>query len=741
MADTLDIPGIAEAKEIGAGGFGRVYRAHQRSFNRTVAVKVLTRAADPDALRRFQRECQTMGAVSDHPNIVAVYDAGTTGQDEPYMVMQYLAQGSLGDGIRQFGRMDPAMATRIGVKICGALHTAHTAGVLHRDIKPDNILLSDYGEPMLGDFGIARLENETLTGTGVQASVAYAPPEVLSGRPPSVAGDIYSLGATLYHLLAGRVPFPAGQDEAIVSVIARIVSTDPPALSTFGIPGPVAAVVSTAMSRDMDQRYTSALDFGRAMQEAQRASSLSETELPLVAIPDGQAIHSGTFTTAAVTDACNEKEPARSGPITAGRATTDAAFSAMTLAGQWLPPTPPSSQEPDTPGVYGAASPPAPPNHNQGSNRRTALIVGAVAVTLCLLTGLILRITVFGSATCETRTLGLVLNGGSSPRDRAFDAAATNGAQLAVSQFVKDNPSCVITLKPVNPPEAKSSEKEQFGAFANDASVIGVIGPVSSQQDSAVEAFTRKGIPMVSAYIATDDFIEKGSGLTFRARPSAKKAGGDLARYLQQTYKPNKIVMASASASNVSYEVGRLMANSTKVVPVGVYSNWKSLVAKAGEENPDLIYIEADEDQPAADGVNQLRSTGYTKPIVVYTPDPIQAAKNQQQLDGTVWLTLTGYDLSSRAVKKFEGQYQERYGSTIPPAAVVAFDVADQYLAAIKTVGVERDKIRSQLVSTPYKGLIRTYRYESNGELSGAENVFLYQPSHGKPVFKGPIRS
>ncbi|MEJ7584136.1 MAG: serine/threonine-protein kinase [Acidimicrobiales bacterium] len=180
------IDGITGLEVIGRGGFGTVYRGRQEEFKRTVAVKVLDASADEnDVRRRFGHEIAAMGAVSHHPHMVAVYAAGTTADRRPFLVMPYLPGGSLAERIEQ-GPVPWPEAVSLGTRLAGALAAAHSVGVLHRDVKPGNIMFSSYGEPQLADFGIARIAGSTRTATGlVTATVTYAPPEILraDGRP------------------------------------------------------------------------------------------------------------------------------------------------------------------------------------------------------------------------------------------------------------------------------------------------------------------------------------------------------------------------------------------------------------------------------------------------------------------------------------------------------------------------------------------------------------------------------
>lgn len=197
--------GFDNVEEIGRGGFGVVYRCVQPSLDRAVAVKVLSTDLDRDNLERFLREQRAMGRLSGHPHIVTVLQVGVLAGGRPFIVMPYHAKNSLETLIRRHGPLDWRETLSIGVKLSGALEAAHRVGTLHRDVKPGNILLTDYGEPQLTDFGIARIAGGFETATGVIAgSPAFTAPEVLEGASPTPASDVYSLGATLFCALTGH---------------------------------------------------------------------------------------------------------------------------------------------------------------------------------------------------------------------------------------------------------------------------------------------------------------------------------------------------------------------------------------------------------------------------------------------------------------------------------------------------------------------------------------------------------
>jgi serine/threonine-protein kinase/serine/threonine-protein kinase PknK len=200
----LEAEGYHDAEPVGRGGFGVVYRCNEPSLDRVVAVKVLSSDQDDVDLEQFAREQRAMGRVSGHPNIVPVLHSGLTFTGRPYIVMQYHRRNTLAAWIHDDGPLAAREALTIGVRLAGALETAHRAGVLHRDVKPANVLLTDYGEPQLSDFGIARIAGGRETAPDVLVgSPSYTAPELFEGRPASIAADVYSLAATVFALLNG----------------------------------------------------------------------------------------------------------------------------------------------------------------------------------------------------------------------------------------------------------------------------------------------------------------------------------------------------------------------------------------------------------------------------------------------------------------------------------------------------------------------------------------------------------
>ncbi len=298
----LAAAGYEDATEIGRGGFGVVYKCRQPALGRTVAIKLLSSDLDQVNRERFLREGFAMGRLSGHPNIVNILHVGVTPSGRPYIVMPYLARDSLATQLAREGSPGWPTAVRIGVKLSGALQAAHNSGTLHRDIKPANVLVDDYGDPQLTDFGIARIDGGFETASGhFTGSIAYTAPEVLDGSPPSVAADIYGLGATLFALIGGQAAYARRSGEELIAQIVRITSTPVPDLRQSGVPGDVCAVIERAMSTDPSARQQSAAEFGNQLRQVQHRLGLTvdDMALPPAPVTEGQTARTGVYAKAA----------------------------------------------------------------------------------------------------------------------------------------------------------------------------------------------------------------------------------------------------------------------------------------------------------------------------------------------------------------------------------------------------------------------------------------------------------
>ncbi len=275
---------------IGQGGMATVYRAYDPNFRREVAIKVLPAnlLSQPDLRARFQREAETIAAL-EHPAIVPVYDFGEDPESQqPYIVMRLMTGGSLADRL-QAGPLDLSETVRLYRQLAPALDRAHTRGVVHRDLKPGNVLFDDTGNAYVADFGLAKLTDSTtqLSATGMMGTPAYMSPEQARGdKEIGPASDIYALGAMLYHTLTGRLPYDA---DTAVGMALRHVTDPVPQVSTSrpDLPRGCDSVIATAMAKAPTTRYDSASRMVSAL-ETVTATGESTSFEPAMTLPPGR---------------------------------------------------------------------------------------------------------------------------------------------------------------------------------------------------------------------------------------------------------------------------------------------------------------------------------------------------------------------------------------------------------------------------------------------------------------------
>jgi class 3 adenylate cyclase/tRNA A-37 threonylcarbamoyl transferase component Bud32 len=248
-------------RQIGSGGMAEVYLAYDEVLEREVAFKVLDRkhAQNTEAVERFRREARSAASLSHDPNIVAIHDRGKTQNGTYYIVMEYLEGGTLEDLIEREGPLSPQRATSVALQVARALSVAHEEGVIHRDIKPQNILLTKTGEAEVADFGIARAQAATtMTQAGsVMGTVRYISPEQALGEPATPKSDLYSLGMVLYEMLTGELPYDAETPGAIVMEHVGGLSRSPK-VANPKVPDELDAVTVRLLSKDPDDRHADA---------------------------------------------------------------------------------------------------------------------------------------------------------------------------------------------------------------------------------------------------------------------------------------------------------------------------------------------------------------------------------------------------------------------------------------------------------------------------------------------------
>src|SRR5437868_12619626 len=241
---------------IGAGGMSTVYRALDETLQRQVAIKLMNRevSTDSDQLERFRREARAVAQLS-HPHIVGVIDAGED-EGRPYIVFEYVEGETLKDRIRRMGRLPVAEAVAYAVEIARALAYAHQRHIVHRDVKPQNVLIDAEGSAKVTDFGIARsLDQEGLTADGrVLGTTDYVSPEQALGHKVTGQSDLYSLGIVLFEMLTGQVPFRGENQVAVAMKHVREALPDVQRLRPE-VSSALAAVLERATAKDLTRPY------------------------------------------------------------------------------------------------------------------------------------------------------------------------------------------------------------------------------------------------------------------------------------------------------------------------------------------------------------------------------------------------------------------------------------------------------------------------------------------------------
>jgi eukaryotic-like serine/threonine-protein kinase len=260
MSNTVLDERYVRLGRLGGGGMAEVYLVRDELLDREVAFKVPRRrqAASGEFVERFRREARHVAALS-HPNIVQVYDAGETSDGTPYMAMEYVSGGTLRDQLLERGTLPARAAATLVLQVAGALSAAHASGVIHRDVKPENVLVSESGDAKVADFGIARATDATaITKTcHVLGTVRYLSPEQAMGREVTPASDLYSLGVLLYEALTGEAPFVA---EGPIAVAMKHLTQEPRPLHELepSVPEALETITRKLLEKRPEERYGSA---------------------------------------------------------------------------------------------------------------------------------------------------------------------------------------------------------------------------------------------------------------------------------------------------------------------------------------------------------------------------------------------------------------------------------------------------------------------------------------------------
>ena len=273
----LGIDGLSDVSVIGSGGSATVYRARQEALDRTVAVKVVHAAWSIETRERFEHEREVMGRLSGHVAIVPIFATGMTTRGEPYLVMPFYARGSLFRLMKDRGPLPWREATFILETLAQTLADSHREGIVHRDVKPGNVMLTSHLQPRLSDFGITLPAGMPTSGSAIAYTPSYSPPEAFEAGSAQPTVDVYGLGATLWAMLAGRAPYTdPGESIEMTKIMerAQVGKLEPPTADT---PQPLVDLIGRAMATDPAIRPADAGVFSAELRRAVRLSDGGQT--------------------------------------------------------------------------------------------------------------------------------------------------------------------------------------------------------------------------------------------------------------------------------------------------------------------------------------------------------------------------------------------------------------------------------------------------------------------------------
>ena len=268
-----DLDGFTFERVIGRGGTATVYLAVQAPFDRQVAIKIYQgQITDDQARRVFEKECSAIGRLSARQGIAAFHAAGFLQDGAPYLVMQYYPKGSLASRVQAAGPLEVGEVMAVARRIGRALTATHAAGIVHRDVKPENMLIDDDDEPVLADFGISAIGDVASSRSVLAFSPSHVAPEVLEGGRAGESADLYSLASSLYMLLEGHAPFDASDGGHPGAMLVRVLQQDPPAFTRSDIPPGLSDLIMRSLAKSPAQRPSSMVAFLDEMELAEDPS-------------------------------------------------------------------------------------------------------------------------------------------------------------------------------------------------------------------------------------------------------------------------------------------------------------------------------------------------------------------------------------------------------------------------------------------------------------------------------------
>ena len=451
--DSPTLEGFGALREIGRGGFSRVYEALQFEFERWVAIKVLNAALQgEDEVAEFERECRLMGVLSRHPNIVTVFTSAFTSEQRPCIVMELFPHGSYLNILHSTGPLGLQELLSLGIRVSGALATAHRQGMVHGDVKPQNIFRSEFGSVALGDFGIATFMSHGLSADKTRLSLYYAAPELIERGVSATSpfADQYSLGATLYTLATGIRPFEVGPNETTRQLLTRTLTEPVPHLGP-DFPSELDDALQQAMSRELNGRHRDVHALAAALAKIEHDLGFAPTEIPFSRDTGryvGQTLDPNTQPRR--TTSSLEAPPSPQQPHTAKAPSAPGSKAGPSISTKDQPPRVATPTGPAT------GTPTALPD-KPSKSRRTALWI-KIAIAACLIAA-------------AAATAVVMLPGDDEDDPTAIEGSEENPAQENPAEA---NPAEASTAEEPSPPEENVEPETELPA----AETIETSGPV-----------------------------------------------------------------------------------------------------------------------------------------------------------------------------------------------------------------------------------------------------------------------
>lgn len=735
---------------LGQGGMGQVYKAFDRSTNRMVALKLLPEhlIADRRYRERFLREANVVAGLAD-PHVIPIHGFGEI-DGRLYLDMRLVEGEDVQSLIERCGTLGPAETVAIVEQVASALDSAHRIGLVHRDVKPSNVLVTPDGFAYLIDFGIARADGEAgLTSTGgVVGTLAYMAPERFSTGIADSRSDVYSLACILVQCLTGATPFPG---KSLEQQLAGHLSQPPPRPSTTvpGVPAAFDDVVARGMAKDPAQRYQSTPELAAAARDALGGNAAE----PTTVVTAGPPVFGASLGNP---PAVHDVPPPPTQPALHLQPTMH------------RPPFPP-----------GAGQRP----HPQRENGRTMAAFGAVAAVLLIVVSVVAvafwgrdggdgqtagrsttsrsgsdgtsdggglaivpaaQIDIEGveivwdptdvldpagdqGATCPP--LSIAMAGAITGPDAALGNNIENGARFAVDTHNAANPGCRVDLKVFDTEGDPAKATAVAHRVIADPSVIGVVGPAFSGETKATGGlFDAAGLATVTPSATNPTLSQDGFRTFFRGLASDEVLNPALANYLTNALKARKVCLVNDSTDyalglveTVRNVLGRVVEPSCDIAFRKGTRNFSAAISQIEKVSPDAVFF-GGYYSDAAPFVKQLREAGVDATFV--SADGVKDAEFVDAAGDASAGTVLGCACGP-ASPSFSERYSSATGWVPGTYTVEAYDLASIMLRGIDSGSHSREAMLSFLRGYSGDGVARHYQWGPTGELT-EQRVWLY---------------